>query len=110
MAEADRINSHAKNPAIVRSQYLRRRLLEFFVLADKAGEGVGYTWQQLKDAIPTRLDVSESELRQELSDLTGADLVAGLDDEDLHCRVFSLTRRGRSFARADFPWPRIDEF
>lgn len=79
-------------------------------MADGAGVGFGFTWQQISKNFKTRLEMSESELRRELNDLVGERLVAREMDDVIGEFVYTLAARGRDFKRGGCPWDRIDEF
>jgi hypothetical protein len=92
---------------------LREAIIRLLLSADEGGDGFGFTADQFVRFIaPARLDRSAAaaEIRQQLKELWEANLIRARYDEGLSDSLYTIQARGRAFARAGYPWGKVDEF
>ena len=96
---------------ILRSRHIRHVVLTMLWNADGTGSRFGFSFDQLKEGfVRNKTTFHLSELRRELNDMAGENLITVEYDEDLTSDVYRIAPRGRDFKRAGCPWHRIDEF
>ena len=94
-----------------RSRFVRSIVLECLAAAARAGNRLGFSFQQLRDGFAaSRVDVDDAEVRYELGDLTAGGLVDEEWDPDLQGHYYRLAKPGRDFVRAGMPWDLLDKF
>ena len=94
-----------------RSRFVRSIVLECLASAARAGNRLGFSYQQLRDGFAaSRVDITDAEVRYELQDLTGGGLVEEEWDADLQGHYYTLAKAGMDFVRAGMPWDLLDKF
>ncbi|HOD79968.1 MAG: hypothetical protein BWX88_02680 [Planctomycetes bacterium ADurb.Bin126] len=95
--------------AVERSRHLRQSILRVLFIHADAGLEIGYTAAELSNLVADSIFGSDAaQTASQIRDLVELNLVRK-DDESAPPR-FLITVRGKDFARANYPWSKIDVY
>jgi hypothetical protein len=101
----------AADPSVIRSRGIRERILRLLAAQYAGNPAAGVPHGQIVEGFSTgRVSYGSHEIQCELLDLHDSDLVRILPGDGDPEKTYQITKNGRDFCRAKFPWGRIDEY
>ena len=99
------------DPSVIRSRGIRERILRLLAAQYAGNPEAGVPHGQIVEGFSTgRVSYTAAEIQGEVLDLEECGLVRILPGEDQPERTYQITKNGRDFVKAKFPWGRIDEY